>query len=45
MLWSRRSDMKGKIMYWRQTLTIVLRDLDLVLRDLDFVLRDLDFVL
>ena len=32
-------------MYWRHTLTIVLRDLDFVLRDLDFVLRDLDFFL
>ena len=28
--------------YWRQTLTIVLRDLEFVLRDLDFDLQDLD---
>ena len=34
----KRKEMKkkNKNMYWGQTLTIVLRDLDFVLRDLDF---------
>ena len=32
-------------MYWRETLTIVLQDLNFFWRDLDFNLRDLDFVL
>ena len=30
-------------MFWGQTLTTVLRDLEFVLRDLEFILRDLDF--
>ena len=35
---------KNNNMYWGQTLTIVLRDLEFVLRDLDFDLRDLNLV-
>ena len=45
MTWRREKKIKEKKkkVFWGQTLTTVLRDLEFVLRDLEFNLRDLDF--